>query len=128
MVGQASPAFSAVFAADHRKRRRECHGLRRGHAGAVDQVPGELHQVVGHRLAAQHRGTADAEAFSKSDHQQFRPDALLISASAPLLAGDANAVGIVDQQPCVLLFCGIVQRGQGALSPSMLNTPSVTAS
>ena len=67
-------------------------------------MSGELQQIIGDGLAAQHGGPAHANAFAKGDDQQFRLHALLTGATATVLTHHANTVGIIHQQPGVLLF------------------------
>ncbi|XNN29642.1 hypothetical protein ACLK2F_04405 [Escherichia coli] len=45
-----------------------------------------------------------------------------------LLPDNARAVGIIDHQPAIVLLRYLLDFPSGALSPSMLNTPSVTTS
>ncbi|XNM55980.1 hypothetical protein ACLK1Z_04655 [Escherichia coli] len=81
------------------------------------------------RIGAKHRCPADAKSFAKRHHQQFWFYLLQPAAATPLFPDNARAVGVlltINQPSCCCVTCWI--SSSGALSLSMLNTPSVTTS
>ena len=75
-------------------------------------MTGELQQIVGSIVIAEHRGPADAKSFAKGDHQQFRFDLLLPAAATPLLAQHPNPVRVIHHQPAAGLPCQLMQLRQ----------------
>ncbi len=95
------------------------------HTGAVDKVAGELQQIIATVLEQ-----STAAPLTPNPLPKALPAILVLpfaasSCRAPA-PDNARAVGIIDHQPAIVLlrYCWI--SASGALSPSMLNTPSVT--
>ncbi len=95
------------------------------HTGAVDKMASELQQII---ATVSEQSTAAPPTPNPLPNV---PPAILVlpfaasncRAPAP---HNARAVGVIDHQPAIVLlrYCRI--SSSGALSPSMLNTPSVT--
>jgi hypothetical protein len=98
-----------------RRERRSCDRGR--HGDAVDEAPRRSLEEIDQRLRAGDKPAAGGKRFRQGSHPNVDPpriDAEMFKHPLPAWTQHAQAMGVVDHQPCLTAFLDVDQRRQVA--------------